>query len=507
METQEKSLEALLRDLSQPLDYKDHNIAMILAAGHGKRIKSETPKMLHKIWGVPTVLRVSNAARDGLHSDNQIILVGIKAREVAEACGRRKNRVFEFQAEQLGTGHAVGIGLQAIEDEDYDGTIYIFPGDVGLLTAEVVAEFRQAFEQNPCDMMVLTSVFRGEPYENYYGRIIRVPARDMEGLPSGSDEGKVIEIKEHKDILSLSDDRPYITKYNNKRYAFTRDELLELREFNTGVYAFKAKALRQHITALRKDNVQGELYVTDLISIYNQRGLSVRASATQDDNAVLGFNVKSVLKQMENIAREAAYEKLKDTITIEDKDDFFIADEVIEQILKLDRENGPLDIVIGKGAHVGPHVKLAKRVVISSHANLTGNIVLGDGAIINSHVVMSTYPHQTLKIGAGSQIYFGSTLRGNITIGEHCHIESGVRLTGSDDDPTRVGDNVLIKGTTYIFGCVIEDDLIIEHSVLKNKYVQKTERRDGSVQSVRWVLPQPQGLDTIYPIEVYRKKQ
>ncbi|MFQ5630166.1 MAG: NTP transferase domain-containing protein, partial [bacterium] len=263
MQEKKQDILTTLDELSDALNFDDDAIAMILAAGHGKRIKSETPKMIHQIWGVPTVLRVANAARDGLETKNQVIIVGIKAEEVAQACGREKNRIFAYQAEQHGTGHAVRIGLEAVKEHQYKGTIYIFPGDVGLLNRQVVSDFRQAFQENPCDMMVLTSLFNGEPEDNYYGRIIRVPEKDVEGLSSGEDEGKVIEIIEHKDILSKKEKESYITQYNGRRYAFSRRELLETREFNTGLFAFRAAPLVEHIYNLKEDNVQSELYVTD----------------------------------------------------------------------------------------------------------------------------------------------------------------------------------------------------------------------------------------------------
>ena len=499
MNTTNKDTSSALEALSDELNLNDHAIAMILAAGHGKRIKSETPKMIHKIWGVPTVLRVANAARDGLSTKNQIIIVGIKAEEVAEACGKTSHRVYAYQAEQRGTGHAVRIGLDPIKEKNYQGTIYIFPGDVGLLNRDVVSSFHKAFVANPCDMMVLTSIFKGPADENYYGRIIRVPATDVEGQLSGEDEGKVIENIEHKDILSKKDGEPYITQYNGRRYAFTRQQLLETREFNTGLFAFRSQTLMHHIYHLREDNVQGELYVTDLIAIFNQNGLSVRAFATTDENAVLGFNVKSVLKQMEDIARHDAYEKLKDIITILDKEDFYIAEEVIEQIIRKDAEHGPLDIVIGPGVHVGPNVHLDRGVDIGSRAYLDGNVILGEGVKIQQDVHISTYAHQTLKIGDHTEIFYGNIIKGDLMIGINCSIESGVNMTGSDDNPVRIGNNVLIKGTSYVFGCVIEDDVWIERSVLKNQYIEKTVRKDGTVQPIRWIMPPPEGLDSIRP--------
>ena len=82
--------------------------------------------------------------------------------------------------------------------------------------------------------------------------------------------------------------------------AFDREELIRMREFNTGVYAFKSAPLQNHITHITTDNVQGEVYVTDLIKIFNDNGLAVRSSRVSNNSLVEGFNVKSVLKKMED---------------------------------------------------------------------------------------------------------------------------------------------------------------------------------------------------------------
>ena len=132
---------------------------------------------------------------------------------------------------------------------------------------------------------------------------------------------------------------------------------------------------------------------------------------------------------------------------------------------------------------------------------LEGNIQIGENVVIHENVHLSTYPHQALTIGKNSCILQGDIIKGNLTIGENCQIESGVNMTGADESPTRIGNNVLIKGTSYIFGCIIEDDMWIEHSVLKGKHVERIVRRDGSVQPVRWVLPLPEGLDSIHSLE------
>ena len=495
--SQNQEIETHLENLSSDIDPTPDSLAIVLAAGHGKRIKSETSKMLHEIWGMPTVVRVANAAKHGLRSDNQIIVVGIKAKDVAETSGKEVNRRFAFQAEQNGTGHAVKIALEAIPNGSYSGDIYIFPGDMGLLSVEAVQKFKDAYHNNPCDMMILTGVFEGAASDNYYGRVLRVPAEDINGQSAGDNFSKVIEIKEQKDILALELNETYRVNYKGRTYGFTKEKLVDLREFNTGVYAFKADKIIACINKLSTDNVQGELYLTDLIRIFNENDLTVQASEAVDNRTVLGFNVKSVLKEMESYARESVYEKLKDIITIVDEDDFFIADEVVEQIIELDKKSGPLDISVGKGAWIDKGVQLNKRIKIGNHAELSGRVILGEGVRIHENVEVSTYSNQTLKVGSNSEIFKGDIIKGNLEIGKNCRIESSVNMTGSDEFPTRIGNNVTIKGTSYIFGGTVEDEVWIEHSVLKCKHIKRVENADGTVQAIRYFLPKAEGLQAI----------
>lgn len=492
----------LLRELNSPMTADCPRVGIVLAAGHGKRIRSETSKMLHEIWGRPTVLRVARAVRAGLDSPNQVIVVGIKGAEVARAAGSQPGRLFAYQENPVlglpaGTGDAVRVGLEALPPAAVERDVYIYLGDMGLLTEEVVAQFRRSFEGDACDMMVLTGIYSGPPEQNYYGRIVRVPAVDREGRPADADEGKVIEIKERQDLLKIDPAEPYTVTYNGRAYAFGRDELLAIREINTGVFAFRETRLREYLRELSTDNAQGELLLTDLVGIFNRHGKVVRATRAASEEEILAFNVKSVLRQMEAIARHWAYVRLMDTITIADEEDFFIADEVIEQILALDREKGPLDICIGKGVHLGPQVTLDRRVRISDRCHLTGRVALGEGVFLGPGVQCSTYQDQSMVLEEGVEVLSRNILKGSLRIGAGSRIESGVIMTGSDSFPLRVGRRVVIKGTSYLYGCLVDDELLIEHSVIKCRRVEQVRRRDGTIQPIRYVLPQPEGLDSI----------
>ncbi len=497
-----EAIRELLGQLSTAIADTPPRVGIVLAAGHGKRIRSVTSKMLHEIWGRPTVLRVAAAVERGLDSPHQVIVVGVMAADVAAAVGRRNGRVFAYQESLVtgrpaGTGDAVRVALEAFAPTRGERDVYVFLGDMGLLTPEVVQSFRTAFEQAGGDMMVLTGRFSGPPAANTYGRIVRVPALDAVGQPAGTDAGKVIEIREHRDVLSLAADTPHLARYNGRAYSYSRAELLAIDEINTGVFAIKESLLRRYITELNTDNVQGELLLTDLVGIFNRHGRTVLATPAANDEQILAFNVKSVWHQMQSIARRWAYDRLKDVITIADEDDFFLADEVIEHVLELDRQRGPLDIVIGKGAHLGPGVKLNRGVSIAARCQLSGNILFGENVTLGVGVQCSTFQSQTMVLEDGVEILSRNILKGNLRLGAGTRVESGVLMTGSDAFPMRVGRNVVIRGTTYLYGCQIDDGLLIEHSVIKCKHIEQVQRRDGSIQPVRYVLPQPEGLDSL----------
>jgi bifunctional UDP-N-acetylglucosamine pyrophosphorylase/glucosamine-1-phosphate N-acetyltransferase len=484
-------------ELSSPINKKINETAIILAAGHGKRIKSQKSKMLHKIWEVPTVERVYNACKKAIRGVNIIVVVGIKAKDVIDVIGEKKATLFAYQETQNGTGHAVQIALRKLSKKFRDGIVYVLPGDMGLIDKQTIRQLRSKFSKTKSDMLVLTGIFDGKPEENTYGRIVRVKHSDINGKSSGYDEGKVIEIVEHKDVLALDENKPYKVKFNGKTYSYTKQELLGNNEFNSGVYAFNYKKLVSLIGSLSSDNVQNEIYITDMIALFNKKRYVVNAISPKESHVVMGFNNKSVLKEMEEVARKKVYDKIKDIIEINDPDDFFIHESVVDEIVKMDKQNVPLDIVIGKGVHIGQGVKLNYNLTLRKNVFVNGNVQFGTNVFIDQNVHLSCFPKQTLKIGNDVQILSGDIIKGNIVIGNKTRIESSVNMTGSDEFPLRIGEGVLIKGTSYVFGSIIEGGIHIEHSVIVKKKVERLEKRAGVVQPIRFYLPMPEGIDAI----------
>jgi bifunctional UDP-N-acetylglucosamine pyrophosphorylase / glucosamine-1-phosphate N-acetyltransferase len=492
-------INSIVKEFSSPLDTNKKETAIILAAGHGKRIKSQTSKMLHKIWEVPTVERVCGACKKGLTDANIIIVVGIKAEDVVKTIGKEESLSFAYQENQNGTGHAVQVALENIPNKDYDGTVYVFPGDMGLIDEETVKFFKQEFENSKADMMVLTGIYEGEIANNYYGRIVRVKDKDTKGSKS-KNKGKVVEIIEYKDITKLDEKKFRVLKYNRKQYKYSRKELIENREFNSGVYAFKFKPLYEQIQKIESNNAQNEIYLTDLISLFNNNGYTVEAVSPKNQYVVMGFNNKSVLKEMDAIARKLVYEKLKDIITIDDPDDFFIEENVVDEILQMDKQGLPLDIRIGHGAYIGKGVKLNYNLSIAKNVFLDGDIKLGKNVVLKESVNISCFYGQQIEIGDNVEIHMGDIIKGNVKIGNECRIESGVCITGSDNCLSSISSGVVLKGLTYIVDSQIGPNILIEHCVLIRKKISKPENVKTEIYSVKYYMPETEGKDAVKPL-------
>ncbi|MCH7964953.1 MAG: NTP transferase domain-containing protein [Bacteroidetes bacterium] len=288
----------IVNEISSGTNKISNELAIILAAGHGKRLKSEKSKMLHAILGVPTVERVYNACKKGVEGIYIIIVVGIKAENVMEHLGKREKTSYAYQQVQHGTGHAVQVALEGLKNIPDDAIVYILPGDMGLIDGGTIKKFREEFIKSKADMIVLTGLYEGKPEDNYYGRIIR--AKD--------NSRNVIQIMEHKDILALHDDNPFTTSYKGKEYSYTKEELINNNEYNSGVFAFKYGKLAEMIGNLKSNNVQSEIYLTDLIALFNEKGYTVAAASPEKNYVVMGFNTQEVLKEMNEIARKI-YEK------------------------------------------------------------------------------------------------------------------------------------------------------------------------------------------------------
>lgn len=488
---------------------KNDTLVIILAAGHGKRIRSSTSKMLHTIWGVPSIERVRLAVSQGMPKSNITIVVGIKALDVANAVGKRANTNFAYQESQMGTGHAVRIGLEKSDLKNIK-YCYVIYADLGLIDSNTMKEFKDEFLKSKTDMIVMTALYEGPKGGNYYGRILRSRGLTSEGKPSKyklKSQGNVVGVIEYKDILSMKDEDKLYKTYKDEKFSFHKDELLDnFNEYIVGVYGFKTEPLIKLISELKSNNVQKEFYLTDLIEIFLNNNLSISTYMPKDNKVVLGFNDKTVLKEMESIAKSKVYNKLKNIITIYDSEDFFIDDSVVEQILEIDKDEKPLDIYIGKGAYIGKGVKINYGIFISNGARLEGNIFLGENAYIGDNVLLSCLERQKLILEKNVKIYSGNQIRGNVFIGEETVLERGVNITGSGNHPVKIGRNVLIKGVSYLYGSIVDDNAYIEHCIFYYSHIKAIKDDKGNIIKCRFIRPKEEGVESVSKINDGKKK-
>ncbi len=493
--------ETLAKRLSGSLELEQRDVFLVLAAGHGKRLRSSLPKVMHPMWGVPSLSRVIAAAEAGLDTRNQLIVVGKQADEVVAHVGSAPQRVFAYQAVLNGTGHAVQMGLQQIP-EDYAGTLYTLPGDMGLLDAELLRRFRETFARKRPAMMLLTGWYDGAAAQNYYGRVVCVPERTRAGkLVAEAQRGKVLAILQYQDLKAMPKTQELVFSHLGEEFSFTAGEILATRRFDAGVFAFELNTLRQHLFALGTDNIQQELYLTDLVMHYNQHGLMVECMVEENAERLLGFNDKTVWRKMESVFRRRYYEQLRNIVNIEDEERFYVHERVVEWIVTEDAERGPLDLTLGSGVSIGADVLLAKGVELGANVKLSGELVLGEGVYIGAGTVVSAFSGQRVTIGAGVRLGGRNVIKGNISIAAQSRIGEGVNITGSTRYPTVIGMGAQLVGSCYLFGCHVAPGAQIESCILVKQQV-KPRRVNGKIVPIQYIIPQPVGEEQLSDLPV-----
>ncbi len=213
------------------------NISIILAAGEGTRMVSDTPKVLHKICGKPILEYVIDAGNSA-NVDKNYVIVGHGGDEVREYF---RDKDVDFITQPLGgeeypygTGYAVMQAIDYVKDED--NVIILYGGDAPLISSKTIEELLEYHNENQYKGTVLTAIVEDA---TGYGRIIR------------DENGEILEIVEHKDAT---------------------EEELKIKEINSGIYCFNGKDLKLALAETDNDNAQGEYYITDVISILKAKG-------------------------------------------------------------------------------------------------------------------------------------------------------------------------------------------------------------------------------------------
>jgi bifunctional UDP-N-acetylglucosamine pyrophosphorylase/glucosamine-1-phosphate N-acetyltransferase len=248
---------------------------VVLAAGQGKRMRSQLPKILHPLAGRPLLAHVLAASR-ALGPDRIVVVHGHGAEQV-RAAFPDPGVQWVLQAEQLGTGHAV---QQAMPQLSQDADILIVYGDVPLVRAETLRKLVAAAREG---LAVMTAE---APEPAGYGRIVRDAT------------GNVARIVEHKDAAP---------------------EVLAIREINAGFMALKAGRLAAWLGKLNNRNAQSEYYLTDLVTLAAAEGVAVRPVKVDDPWEAAGVNSKRELAALEReLQRREAERLLREAVTLAD---------------------------------------------------------------------------------------------------------------------------------------------------------------------------------------------
>src|SRR5579871_7025850 len=224
---------------------------VILAAGLGTRMKSRKAKVLHRAGGKALVEHVVDTALELAPAERVCVVVGYQAQQVQEAIATPRIRFIQ-QTEQKGTGHAVLVGRQALQQ--LGGYLVIVYGDGPLLRAETLRRLIAAADSSHAAGILLSAIMN-DP--TGYGRVVRDP------------KGHVAAIVEQK--------------------AGTPEQLA-IREANMGLYCYRAEPFWAHIQELRPDNPAHEYYLTDMVGILHRAGYAVAAHRIADPREVLGIN-------------------------------------------------------------------------------------------------------------------------------------------------------------------------------------------------------------------------
>jgi bifunctional UDP-N-acetylglucosamine pyrophosphorylase/glucosamine-1-phosphate N-acetyltransferase len=410
---------------------------IVLAAGEGTRMKSATPKVLHRLGG-RTMLGHVLAAAESLEPEHLLVVVGHGRDQVTATLSGKARAV--VQETQDGTGHAVRVALDTVPD--LDGTVVVVPGDSPLLTGATLQALVDAHEDAQAATTLLTARV-ADP--TGYGRVVR-------------DDQGVLAVVEHKDADEL-----------------TR----QIDEIATSVYAFSCGPLREALAGLRTDNAQGELYLTDVVGIHRGGGRTVTAKVAADPDETLGCNDRA---QLADLAR-----KLRDRIVLahmragvavlDPQTTWVDADVVLEPDCTI-KPGTQLhgSTRVRRGAVVGPDTTLtdtevgegatvtrtdATGAVIGPEATVGPFSFLRPGTVLGPKAKVGAYVEvKASEIGAGSKVPHLAYV-GDATIGERSNIGAGtivVNYDGVAKHRTVVGDDVRIGSNNSLVAPVTVHD-------------------------------------------------
>jgi bifunctional UDP-N-acetylglucosamine pyrophosphorylase/glucosamine-1-phosphate N-acetyltransferase len=307
---------------------------VVLAAGQGTRMKSALPKVLHRISGLPLIEHVLRTAQT-VSPATMTVVVGHRADVVRERLAGRPDLQFVLQEPQLGTAHALKQSESILAGRT--GTLVLLSGDVPLLTAATLRRLVDAHRGAQAAATVVTATVE-RPYG--YGRIVRT-------------DGRIARIVEERDASPTE---------------------RQIREINSGIYAFDLGPLFESLRGIASQNAQGEYYLTDLVAIYRRRKLPVETLLIDNSQEIRGINSRTELAEVSGLLRQKKNEELMAAgVTLVDPATTYIDPDV---------QIGP-DTVIHPGVVLEGQTTIGAACEIQSHVRITDS-VLGDRVAVNN---------------------------------------------------------------------------------------------------------------------------
>lgn len=346
--------------------------AVILAAGKGTRMKSKFPKVIHQVCGKEMVNHVIDVCKKSGVNDIVTIL-GHESDVVKERLP--ENTMIAMQTEQLGTGHAVIMAKEYINDED---TIVVLCGDTPLVKEETLKRLFDYHINHGYHATVLTTEVANP---TGYGRIIR---------------------DENKDLLKIVEQKD------------ANEEEKNAKEINSGIYCFNGKSLRESLDLLDNNNAQGEYYLTDTIKIMRDKGQKVGAFNGSTIEELMGVNSRVELSRAEEIMRRRINEShMVNGVTIIDVNSTYIEANV---------EIGN-DTIVYPGAMLKGTTKIGSSCTIGMNSCITNSQIGDYTEVINSTIIDSKVGENT-TVGPYAYLRPKSNIGNNVKIGDFVEVKN-----------------------------------------------------------------------------------
>jgi len=370
------------------------NIAIvILAAGQGKRMKSDLPKVLQPLAGKPLLQHVIDTAAT-LDPKSLHVVYGHGGDRVREALAAAPVTSWILQAEQLGTGHAVQQAVPSLQDDEIALVLY---GDVPLVRSETL---RSLLALAGPESMGLLTVMLEDP--TGYGRVLR------------DTTGRVLGIVEQKDATA---------------------EQRNIREGNTGVMAVPVKHLRSWLGRLRNANAQGEYYLTDIIAMAVADGVKVTPLLASSVAEVLGVNDKLQLAELEAENRKSRAR------------DLMLAGVTLVDPARIDVRG---TLVTGRDVFIDVNAVFEGKVTLGDRVHVGPNCVLRDCDIAADVRINPNCVIEEASVGAGSIIGPFARLRPGTKLSDDVHIGNFVEVKNSSMDSGAKANHLAYVGDATV---------------------------------------------------------